>query len=1112
MTTGIAVTPRPAGRARPSGTRPTAESATLAGERWMLGDWLVHPATLRLERGGTEVALEPRMMAVLAELCRHPGEVLSAEQLLQACWPGESVGDNPVHKVIAGLRRALGDSVTAPRYLETLRKQGYRLIAPLRALSDQGPRGLLGSRRGQSPFCGLAAFDADQADVFFGRDAEVRALHERLDAQWRAGHAQVVLLGPSGSGKTSLVQAGLLPALLQPAEARPGGDDLLRSATTTTLDLGSLGEADLWAGLAGALLDWELQDTALLSGWSIDTLASALRDRPAEVAEQVRLALQAAVPPGSPPAPAPVLVLDRLEALLVREDESEVDRFLAGVDRLVSQRAVLLVAICRNDFYARLARHPSLLRGKAHGAHMDLEPPSAAAVAQMIRLPARAAGLVFGRDASGLNRLDDRLCAEALQTPDALPLLQYTLQELYLQREPGDELSWAAYEAMGGLEGAISRRAEAALAALPPPQQAALTRLLPRLVGLATEDAPPTGRWLAESELADDDERALVQALVQSRLLVAGQAHGQPGCRVVHEAVLRRWPRVTSWLAQHRAGLALREQLQPWVQRWLEGSQADALLLPRSALLWQAVSAIAASPALFGAEACRFVARSQARLRRLTRWRWGASAAVLLLALATVVSGVRSLQLAHIASERANQSQRLASFMLGDLADQLRPMGRLDLLGSLGAQGLQALGVARGAQESPLDALQRARALVVIAEVEGTRGKGRTELALSALDQADALLGGMEGGQGLDRGSYFKTLGAAAFWRGQIRFDQGDLAGAAVAMGRYRDACERWLRAAPTDATARTELGFALNSLGAISLRRADWAAAAQAFEAALALKQALLAEQPQEVELQDAVASSRTWLGLLARLRGQPEAALAHLDAAAAAQQALHRARPGEFVRLHDLGALQVRRAEALWDLGSGRAAAQAMDEALTWLSQAAAHDPGNRRWRLEQAHAEAGRWVLRLELGQPLDAAVLARLMQQLRAEDGQPDAELRQETQARLLTAQALDARRRGDVAGAHAVLAQARDSLQPLLERRPLHWQLQEAQARLVLLRLGLPVPSDLGAAAAQAECARDAAALQAIVDTGQAGLVRQAWQAATQCAGAAPPEPSRPTSP
>ena len=168
----------------------------------------------------------------------------------------------------------------------------------------------------------------------------------------------------------------------------------------------------------------------------------------------------------------PLLVLDRLEALL-QEDDARTAAWFDALERLVRSARLVVLAVCRNDFYPAMARRPLLMRGKESGAHLDLAPPAASAIAQMIRLPARAAGLSYGTDASGLNRLDDRLCADAMQAPDALPLLQYTLQQLYLHRAPGEVLAWSAYEDLGGLEGAIGRRAEALLGELPADQQEA---------------------------------------------------------------------------------------------------------------------------------------------------------------------------------------------------------------------------------------------------------------------------------------------------------------------------------------------------------------------------------------------------------------------------------------------------------------------------------------------------------------------------------------------------------------------------------------------------------------------------------------------------------------
>ena len=1082
-------------RRDPAAPEPRRDEPTELPARLILGDWVVDVATQRLQRGDASVALEPRPLAVLVTLCRRPGVVLSAEDLLDACWPGEAMSDNPVHKVIAGLRRALGDSAGEPRYIETIRKKGYRLIAPTRVLSASGVRSHQGGWRGMSPFCGLEAFGPQHASVFFGRDAQVLALRARLARQWLDGHPFVLLLGPSGSGKTSVVHAGLLPIVGERVRPAGPGEVGFRSCAVASLDLGAIGQQSAWQALAGAMLDWELGDAPLLSGHSVDTLAAALQGQPDDVIALLRTALDAC-PREAPRSAPPLLVLDRLEALL-RLPDAELLALLAMLDRLLRARLFVVLAICRNDFYGQLAAHPLLMRDKDRGAHMDLSAPDSDAIAQMIRLPARAAGLSYGSDASGLNRLDDRLCADAMHARDALPLLQYTLQALYSERAPGDVLLWETYDALGGLGGAVGARAEAALAPLPELQQAALPTLFARLVVLASEEAAPTSRWIAFADLATDAERALVHALVEARLLVADHAGGRAGLRVAHEAVLRCWPRATAWVARHRALLAAREELAPWIARWVASRRAGTLLLPRGTMLWKARATLAAEPALFDADGRDFVERSVARTKRHRRWLLACAVAAAALALAASIVAARNAQLARTAAARQQQSLRLASFMLGELADQLRPLGKLDLLGRVGEQGLAALSLPITGDETPQDILQRARALVVIGEVNSTRGQERLDVARAALQQAWQLLEPLEHDRRLPRADYYRTLGTSAFWLGQIAFDAGDWTQATLQMTRYRSACERWRAALPQDPQASIELAFAVGSLGSIAIKQSAWAEAERLFQSSLALKEQALARAPGSADAIDAVATARTWLGQLALIQGRPLDAWAQLDLAFAAEARLQAARPEESVRLHNLGVLEVRRSEAAQALGRRPEALQAIDGAVARLQQASTHDPSNRRWRAEGLHAQAGRLLLRAVAGLSIEDD-LAALRRKLDAEPPDTHASvLWQESAARASTAEAEFAARAGDWPRAAWQARVADELTDKLLLQQPHGWQEHALRGEIFLLLAQAPASF---ASLEPAHCARAASRLQPAVAAGEGGQALEAWILARRCAG------------
>jgi adenylate cyclase len=94
-----------------------------------VGDWEVDPALNEVRRGGEAVRLEPKAIEVLRYLAERPGQVVGREALLSAIWPGVVVGDDALTQAIIKLRRALGDDAHSPRYIETISKRGYRLIA-----------------------------------------------------------------------------------------------------------------------------------------------------------------------------------------------------------------------------------------------------------------------------------------------------------------------------------------------------------------------------------------------------------------------------------------------------------------------------------------------------------------------------------------------------------------------------------------------------------------------------------------------------------------------------------------------------------------------------------------------------------------------------------------------------------------------------------------------------------------------------------------------------------------------------------------------------------------------------------------------------------------------
>ena len=108
-----------------------------------VGAWTVEPDNGRLIQGDKEVRLEPKVMKVLICLAENPGQVISRELLEAKVWTDMVVGYDAVASSIIKLRKAFGDNSRDPRYVETVSKKGYRLIAHVAPAANQAPAPVL---------------------------------------------------------------------------------------------------------------------------------------------------------------------------------------------------------------------------------------------------------------------------------------------------------------------------------------------------------------------------------------------------------------------------------------------------------------------------------------------------------------------------------------------------------------------------------------------------------------------------------------------------------------------------------------------------------------------------------------------------------------------------------------------------------------------------------------------------------------------------------------------------------------------------------------------------------------------------------------------------------
>lgn len=870
-------------------------------------------------------------MDVLLHFCKHPHDVISADALLDACWGDTPASDNAVHKIITQLRRALDDSAAEPRYIETIRKRGYRLLAELSYDDDVSN----GSWLHASPFRGLEAFEEQHAAIFFGRKLGVDHLVQVVVAQVRAACAMVLVLGPSGAGKTSLVQAGLIPALKAGAGINPAESGMAIS-DHVQLDCADMGQAGLLETLASVLLDAEIDGRLLFENTSAAALAQYMTQDLAGLVEQMQKRL---------PTIRLAVFIDRFEAVFRLPYVSEQERavFINVLDQLARSGSVLLVLACRNDFYPHLTAYPALMSMKLRGGHFDLAPPGNADIAQIIRHPAQVAQLRYTVDEHG-ESLDELLISTTKSGSDTLPLLQYCLQELYRQRGPDGELSHMAYHAMGGLEGSIGARAEQVISVLGADQIGALPQLLSRLVLVAEDEATVTSRRVSWAALSSDDETKLVQTLVDAHLFVSDLHGGAPAFGIAHEALLRRWPRVVAWIDEHRQALQTRSRISAQAKRWHDSGRQRDMLLPSGTQANQARQLLATSGFGFTEQEQDFVQTSLMGVRRGERVRLGIMVVLAGLVLLAGGLGIAARSAQTQAEAHRAEAEGLMSYMLGEFVDKLRPLGKLDLLDSVSTRALSYLSGSSRAGDSDAALAQRAKSLQLISEVRIARSDPAG--ANNALSAGRQILQQQLLARPTDI-ALLKSAGENAFWLGQIHFDQKEWAKAQQYFDEYLVYANRQSATAPDNVGGWIEQSYAHNSLGTLALQRGNTKRAADEFALSVALKTRAYDKTPDDKQLAADLADSLSWQASAQMQSGQLMQAKSLYERALAILQPLNAANREDTSWMEQLAGVWSRQSElkqALGDVGGSHKDAQ---NALTLSQRMVERDPTNVDWQ---------------------------------------------------------------------------------------------------------------------------------------------------------------------
>lgn len=456
--------------------------------------------------------------------------------------------------VLEGKRPAPHVAPRAPQAPAALVELIERLIVPIpearptsalwvaerfEAMMQNAPRVRRLPSEDVGPFRGLGRFEADDRDVFFGRDGEIGSVLELLRRRNFA-----VLVGPSGSGKSSLARAGVLPRVAEGALERwPKQWDTTIVAPGTDPSVALRKALSVWLGHS---LDEH-----------VDDLVASLDDC---VQEQSRGLL---------------ILVDPLEELVTLDQDmsSASKQFFMDVLVRLSDAApegIKWVGAARRDLLDALLALPNFGKTLARSL-VVVEPLTPNALREVLVQALDAYGYTLEDDA-----LVDELLAGVEPASQAMPLVAFALTEAWRKRDTeGKRLTRAGLLAMGGVHGALETHAESTLTEFSQGNAEKLEATRRMLLALTTLEGTRATKSLDKLQrVGGEFAKEFVKTFVEARLCVPVEG----GLTLAHEALLTQWPRLATWLKEAYPSRLVVAELERAAKFWKTDPEVAPLL------------------------------------------------------------------------------------------------------------------------------------------------------------------------------------------------------------------------------------------------------------------------------------------------------------------------------------------------------------------------------------------------------------------------------------------------------------------------------------------------------------------------------------------------------
>lgn len=816
----------------------------------------IDPLKNQIIQGEEKQEVQPKVMEVLCYLSQHAEQVVTTDELIKSCWPRQFIGDSPVHKCIAQLRKILADDSKEPRFIKTVVKKGYIFIGKVRGLvkanrvSKQWLKG--------NPYPGDSPYTVDQKDVFFGREQICGEIVEWLKNVKKEEHAWLSIEAPPRAGKTSLVKAGLIPNL--------SSCPCLRMAP----EFGFL-EFDIGLGSNNKPAYLRLLELLTVNGIVGNSLHP---DKYAALVENHEIEQLQGLPFEGDPDNRTLLFIDQLENVFVSSRDNTESNHVALFFRLLSSlisAKVCVVITAIDDRYQLWLQ--DLMSHYSYAYVCQLPEFSTTELIDIVHKPVELSGAEYEYNEMNHELLGSEI-VKALQF-NLIPVhCPQRLLKYLFDRQFNNRIRYQDFKALGGVFGCLSKQVNQGFQSLKSGEKAEFNQLLFNLLTINTEGKVETQlQKYSWQEVVKGKNADLFDKCIRAGILQYSLSNESVYLQLTHESLIVNWSVIASWVDANIERLYVRHDLQIFKGRWLYHQKHPQYLIPSLLKLGQIQDIVKSGDFAISSEEKRFVDCSKLKLRQAN---WLKNILTGALVFCFIALAGLAMMLHHkndqLSATRGN-AENLISFILYDLKGKLEPLGKLSLLDMVARKTLAYFEI-DGVDALTGENLYRwVSAQHLLGQVKiGKNDYHAAELYFQKTQVAlERDLMSNQNEKSLEL--YMLTN----YWLGYLAYVEFDYHKTEPFFNLYLEYADKLYAQTQSDKWL-LERSYALNNLGSLAENQNLLLKASNYYEQSYQLKLKLLDSEPENGSLRQDMADTRSWQSNIEAKQGRLKSAILYL------------------------------------------------------------------------------------------------------------------------------------------------------------------------------------------------------------------------------------------